>query len=97
MSRDRDIGHHLSRYSVAPLTGEEFLYRSHPSTEGKPVCRKGYLHHFLFGLVEFHAALWFERLYAGQGGGVSALALPKLCQSLRMLENFEAVRWIGFS
>ena len=75
---------------MAPLTGEESLYRPHPSTEEKPMCRKGYLHrHFLFGFVEFHAAVWFERPYAGQGGGVSALALPKLCQSPQISESYE--------
>ena len=88
MSRNGDIGHYLSRYSVAPLTGEESLYRPHPSTEEKPMCRMGYFpHQFLFGLAEFHGAVWFERPYAGQGGGVSALALPKLCQSPQMSEN----------
>ena len=51
--------------------------------------REGYLHrHFLFGLVEFHAALWFEHPYVGQGGEVSALEPPTLCQSPQMLENW---------
>ena len=56
--------------------------------EEKPVYRKGYLHHhFLFGLVEFHAAVCLEHLYVGQGGAVSALEPPTLCQSQQMLGN----------
>lgn len=71
---------------MAPLTGEESLCRSHPDMEGKPVYRKGCLHrHFLFGLVEFHAALWFEHPYVEQGGEMSALEPPKLCQSPQVL------------
>ena len=57
--------------------------------------RKGYLHrHFLFWLVEFHAALWIEHPYVGQGGEVSALEPPTLCQLPQMLENCEAVRCV---
>ena len=85
------------RRDVAPLTGEESLCRSHPDMEEKPIYRKGYLHHhFLFELAEFHAALWFEHLYAGQEGEVSALEPPKLCQSPQMLEHCEAVRCVFF-
>ena len=66
---------------MAPLTGEESLCKPHPDMEGKPVYRKGYFHrHFLLGLVEFHAAVWFEHLYVGQGGEVSVLEPPTLYQ-----------------
>ena len=57
--------------------------------------RKGYLHrHFLFWLVEFHAALWFEHPYVGKGGEVSALEPPTLCQLPQTLESCEAVRCV---
>ena len=63
--------------------------------EEKPVYRKGYLHrHYLFGLDEFHVAIWFEHLYVGQGGEVPALEHPTLCQSQQMLENCKAVRCV---
>ena len=79
--------------TVAPLTDEESLGRSHPDMEEKPVYRKGYLHHhILFGLVEFHPAIWFELPYVGQGDEVSALEPPMSCQSPQMLENWVAVR-----
>ena len=87
--------HHPSRGDVALLTGEESLCRSHPDMEEKPGYRKGYLHrHFLVGLVEFHAALWFEHPYVGQGGEVSALEPSTLYQSLQLWENCEAVRFV---
>jgi hypothetical protein len=74
------------------LTGEESLCRSHPDMEEKPVYRKGYLHHhFLYGLVEFHAALWFEHPYVGQEAEVSGLEPLTLYQSPQLLENCEAV------
>ena len=50
--------------------------------EEKPGYRKGYLHrHILFGLVEFHAALWFEHPYVGQGCELSELEPSTLYQS----------------
>jgi hypothetical protein len=59
------------------------------------VYRKKDLHrHFPFGLVEFHAAIWFEHPYIGQGGEMSALEPPTLCQSPQMLENCEAIRCV---
>ena len=73
------------RCDVAPRTGEGSLCRSRRDMEVKPVYRKGYLHrHFLVGLVEFHAALWFEHPYVGQGGEVSALEPSTLYQSLQL-------------
>ena len=81
-----------------PLTGEGSLCRSHPDMEEKPVYRKGYLHHhFLFGLVEFHAAVLFEHPYVGQEGELFALEPPMLYQSPQMLENCEAIRGCVFS
>ena len=78
---------------MAPLTGEESPCRSHPDMEEKPVYRKGYLHrHFLFGLAEFHSALWIEHPYVAQEGEISELEPLTLCQSPQMLENCEAVR-----
>ena len=89
--------HHsnLNKRGVATLTVEESLCRSHPGMEEKPVYRKGYLHrHFLFGLVEFHAALWFEHPYVVQGGEVFALEPPTSCQLPQTLESCEAVRCV---
>ena len=83
------------RRDVAPLTGEGSLCRSRRDMEEKPVYRMEYLHrHFLFELAEFHAALWFEHLYVGQGDEVSALEPPTLCQSPQMLEHCKAVRCV---
>ena len=89
------LNHHSSRRDVDQLTVEGSLCRSHPDMEGKPEYHRGYLYrHFLFGLVEFLAVLWFEHPYVGQEGEVSALEPPMLCQSPQMLKNCKAVRGV---